>query len=157
MSERECFICLPCPDVSLTLRITGARIARPCECVCYAVFFSSLSSWPSFKCADVGSSHHHLAFEKVFSSVVLNGDSCVNAWRTRLEPVSPQRFHGLQLNASDCRAGLDEHRIGDYGSGIRLMRRNIEVEIVAKCSINPFGVLAPFPPFLKEEYVVFEK
>ena len=37
------------------------------------------------------------------------------------------------------------------------MGRNVEVDVISKCRIDSFGVFAPFPLALEEEYVVFEE
>lgn len=123
---------------------------------CYVLVCFSIPSWGSLKSTNVYSSGYNSGFKKIFSSIILNFDSCIYAWRTRLELVSPQRIHGLQINISAGNAGFDKSGISGHGTGVRLVGRNVEVQIIPKCRIYTLGVLSPFSVPLKEEYVVFE-
>ena len=42
-------------------------------------------------------------------------------------------------------------------TGVRLVGRDVEVEIVPKRRIKPNGVLAPFPLSFEEEYIVLKE
>ncbi|MBA7480058.1 hypothetical protein ES707_15503 [subsurface metagenome] len=64
--------------------------------------------------------------------MVIDGDTCIYAWRTRLKSISTQGIHRLQINISACNAGLDKHGIGGYVTCVRLMGPNVEVEIIPK-------------------------
>ena len=104
------------------------RIASPCKYPCYTVVYSLIS----LKRTDVCFSNHHLSAEKVFSSMIIDCDTRVYAWRTGPESISTQGIPRLQINISACNAGLDKHGIGGYVTGVRLMGPNVEVEIIPK-------------------------
>ena len=81
---------------------------------------------------DVRGCGHEFRFEKVPSAIVLDVDPGVYAWRAGPESISPQGVHGLEVDVRGGAAGPDEQGIGNDGTGLRLMGRDVEVQIVPK-------------------------
>ena len=109
-----------------------------------------------FVCPDIGTAVGESIAPEIQAPIVRNNAPTVNTGRVRCQPISKQRFSGPHINTASSLTRCFKQGIGHNGIPIRLMRRDIKIEVVVELHVDPSAIFPPASLALKIEYVVFK-